>query len=656
VIAWGTVSVCMIHARLIEFAISSSPRATVVVIGLRDAPFLLPCLESIAANSGSVPFEVLIVLNDPTERVAASVEREVVGARVSSFRANLGFAAAANFAAGMAAGQYIVLLNDDCLVTQGWLEALIETEQRRPRCGLVTGTFLHPDESLQEAGSVLWSDGSTSAVGDGCRPGYMGFERRLDYASGGCLMIRKDVWDLCQGLDGSYYPAYFEDVDLCLRAAELGWECWYQPRSVVVHARSASTNIQLRGFLWGQAHRTFLRRWSRVLPQREHKGAIEQAVWKAMGQPLRVLVIDDQVPDPSMGSGLGRMYDMLARLDDEPDIHVSFFPRMQGDGPAIPFPIPGVRVISDLEVHLSDEGVDYEVVVVSRPHNVQVFREILTRRLPAAQVIYDAEALYHRRIEMQADLADGDQKADLLARADAMREVETSILEWADQAVCISEPEAVAARRLAVTPVHVVGPRLERVRPTTAPFRDRADIGFVAGWAAGAGSPNCDGLLWFAGEVMPKVRARLPGCRVLVTGFNPPEDVRWLAGSAVEFVGAIRDLASFYNRIRLAISPTRFGAGIKLKTVEAVQFGVPVVCTLEAAAGLPDYFRTGVWVARTADEFAEATVGLLRDQRTWDRQRRMCLDHDSYSEASSGGVALWPSIVRSKVPKTVEAR
>ena len=96
------------------------------------------------------------------------------------------------------------------------------------------------------------------------------------------------------------------------------------------------------------------------------------------------------------------------------------------------------------------------------------------------------------------------------------------------------------------------------------------------------------------------MRAAVPGCRLLVTGADPPEDVAWLDGTAVHFAGRVRDLAGFYNGIRAAVSPTRFGAGVKLKTVEAVQYGVPVVCTEEAANGLSAELRSAVWVASDA--------------------------------------------------------
>jgi len=628
----------------------------VIVIGLRDAPMLAACLESIGDTVSGVTYEVIVVLNDPTPRLAGEIENGVSGARVFPFRSNLGFGGAVNYAAERARGAYLVLLNDDCVVQRGWLESLVQTAQRRPRAAVVGSTYLNPDGSLQEAGALLWSDGTTDAVGAGAPAGLHAFERKVDYSSGGSLLIRKDVWDELGGLDEAYYPAYFEDVDFCLRVVEAGWEVWYQPLSAVRHARSASTAIDFRQFLFRRARETFVSRWSRVLETREPKGAEERALWKAMGAPIRVLVIDDQLPDPSLGSGFGRMYDTLSMLEREPDIHVAFYPSTQPRPLPSFFALRAVRVISDLEQHLSTAGVDYDVVVISRPHNGELTRDLLARYLPDAHVIYDAESLFHRRLSLQAEVEPDPARRDaLLAEAAEVKSREYLVVKAADSVVCISELEAAELREVTDVPVRVIAPFFEAPEPTPAGFEQRADLGFVAGWAAGPGSPNCDALRWFVREVMPRVRASVPGCRLLVTGANPPPDVAWLDGSGVRFVGGVRDLRAFYNQVRVIISSTRFGAGVKLKTVEAVQYGVPVVSTEEAATGLDEGLRSAVWVANEAAAFADAVIALLTDQPTWERQRQLTFAQHDASGIQQSGVGLWPAIVRSACSSAKEA-
>jgi glycosyltransferase involved in cell wall biosynthesis len=131
---------------------------------------------------------------------------------------------------------------------------------------------------------------------------------------------------------------------------------------------------------------------------------------------------------------------------------------------------------------------------------------------------------------------------------------------------------------------------------------------------------------------------------LLVSGDDPPADVRWAAGPEVVLLGGLAELAELYDRVRVAISPTRFGAGVKLKTVEAIQHGVPVVCTPEAAAGLTPDLAAAAWVATDAAGFADAVVALATDRRTWQRSRDGALA--AAGDPGSGGVVQWPAIIR----------
>ena len=116
----------------------------------------------------------------------------------------------------------------------------------------------------------------------------------------------------------------------------------------------------------------------------------------------------------------------------------------------------------------------------------------------------------------------------------------------------------------------------------------------------------------------------------------------------MQFVGRVRDLAAFYNQVRVVISPTRFGAGVKLKTVE----GDSVRRAGRLHGGGRDRARAPTCAPRfgsprTPPRFAEAVVALLTDRPAWERQRQLSLaEHDS-SSIQRFGVGLWPAIIRS---------
>lgn len=621
--------------------------ASIIIVGYRNAPGLRACVDAVRRHVPAHLAEVLVVLNEPTPQLRAQTASAWQDVTVWSFRTNLGFAGAVNFAAERARGEHIVLLNDDTLVEPGWLEALLDTAARRPAAGAVGSTFLHMDGTLQEAASVLWSDGTTNAVGDGTASTSWNFERRADYCSGGALLVRRALWDALGGLDEQYFPAYYEDVDLCLRLAAEGWETWYSPASRLRHVRSSSSAAQYRSFIIAANRERFRRRWAHQLAQRVAAPSMEAAVWQAMHRRERVLVIDDRVPDAALGSGFGRAEDMLFALAADPALHVTLHPRDDATGDTRALSARGIRIVADLPAHLATPGVDYETVVVSRPHNAEIYGALLRERLPRARYVYDAEALYHRRIQTQLALVThDDRRRALQAEAETMRALELRLVRDADAVVCISEAEADIVRAHTAAPVTVVPALMTTPTPSTRPFGRRADIGFVAGWLAGPGSPNCDALLWFACQVLPLIQAEVPGLRLRVTGVLPPVDVIHLAGADVQFVGRIADLGEFYDQVRVVVAPTRIGAGVKLKTVEAVQYGVPVVATSEGAAGLDGEWREAIWVADSPQRFAAGVIDLLRDPWLW-RQRRECgLALVARHRTARHDSRIWADVVR----------
>jgi glycosyltransferase involved in cell wall biosynthesis len=138
---------------------------------------------------------------------------------------------------------------------------------------------------------------------------------------------------------------------------------------------------------------------------------------------------------------------------------------------------------------------------------------------------------------------------------------------------------------------------------------------------AGPGSPNADGLRWLATEVLPLLRKRVPYAKILVTGGNPPASLLAFASPSLEFVGYVSDLPELYSRARVTLSPLRFGAGVKIKTIESIQYGVPVVSTKVGAEGLDIAWPECMNVADDPESFALHIANLLTKPAVWERAR-----------------------------------
>src|SRR5206468_1794360 len=150
---------------------------------------------------------------------------------------NQGFIASSMDGARVSKGHYLLFLNNDTIVRRGWLRALLGTLESHPRAGLVGAKLLFPDGCLQEAGGVVWRDGSAWNYGrmdDPQKPEY-NYVREVDYCSGACILIPRDLFFACGGFDTRYMPAYYEDTDLAFAVRRAGRQGLYQPRAGVIH-------------------------------------------------------------------------------------------------------------------------------------------------------------------------------------------------------------------------------------------------------------------------------------------------------------------------------------------------------------------------------------------------------------------------------------
>lgn len=129
--------------------------------------------------------------------------------------------------------------------------------------------------------------------------------------------------------------------------------------------------------------------------------------------------------------------------------------------------------------------------------------------------------------------------------------------------------------------------------------------------------PNTDAITWYASEVLPHLQHLLPGVKTRVIGSNMPEAVRALASPQLEILGFVEDIEPYLQLARVSIAPLRYGAGVKGKVNEAMNYGIPVVATACAVEGMHLQVDLEVMVAEDAREFAEAIAEVYRNQELW---------------------------------------
>ena len=639
-------------ARTVLFPRFESPRASILIVAWKQRDHLLACLRALRQRLGTdIPYEVILVFNGPPE-VEDSVREVVEGATFLRSAVNLGFAGGCNLAARTAKGEYLVLLNDDAVIEPGWLERLVAAADADPGAGAVSSCVLFPDGQVQEAGSIIWRDGSTMPIGRGEPGDSLGwhFVRKVDYGSACSLLVRRATWEKVAGMDTGYHPAYYEDVDLCLAIRAQGQHVLFEPRSRVRHHESASSDPDFKSFLFRRNQGRLKEKWADLLALQEEAApwspaSVARAVWRARGCPRRILVVDDRVPNPAQGSGYGRMFDALLELSSQ-GYALALYPSTGATSPSEPLVNAGVAIIDeDFVRHLARPETSYDAVLISRPHNYSRWSPTIRYYQPQAAVVYDCEALFWRRMARQAQLDGATGQSLTSEHVNQMRQLEERIVVEADLLVSVSEEEAeILSKVEGHCPIETILPAEANVRFTSRPFAERGDVGFVAGWMAGPTSPNAHGLRWFASEVLPRIKAIHPWVRVRVTGGGVPAEVRELANPNLVFEGQVADLCGFYDRIRVAISPVRFGAGVKVKTVQALQHGVPVVSTTVGAEGIHLRGLAAIDVTDDPDVFAMMLLNLLTNSSAWNERRAKIADLVSEWRKGPSGIP-WTEIM-----------
>jgi GT2 family glycosyltransferase len=628
------------------------PQVSIVVVTFSRRDLLERCLQSLAARiSRAMAFETIVVLNDVNPQTRNFLERSVSGATLIASDVNAGFAGACNLGRLAAKGSFLALLNDDTEIEEGWLENLVATAERTPRAGAVGSAVLFPDGRIQEAGSILWNDGTTTPLSRGASsvPPEHDFVRDVDFCSACSLLVPTSVWDAVGGMDEEYFPGYYEDSDLCLRIRKRGLRILYTPRSRVRHHEGSSAHSHFRKFLVQRNRIRFREIWGSELadsepPAPDSARSIQRALRRVRPQSRRLLIIDDWLPHHNRGSGFCRMLDVANALAD--DYAMSIWCAAGADAQQDTLRDLGIYVVpGPLDAHLSTPDVLYDAVLISRPHNFGRYADIVRKRQRHAAIIYDAEALYHRRLERRIALErDENTVAPLALEREDMRDLEGRIRSQVQAIVTISSSEASFFASCAGScPIATIRPELPWARITTRSFEHRSGVLLVAAWLAGADSPNADGLKWFASDVWPRVTAAVPHARLRVTGGAPHHIRRETASPSIEFLDLVPDLYDVYDAARVTITPLRYGAGLSIKSLESLRFGVPVVSTTIGTADWDTLAPGAAWTADTASAFADGVIALLTMSEEWRIRRAAILESVQKWPASAGH--QWRAII-----------
>ncbi|MGO0121833.1 glycosyltransferase [Desulfothermobacter acidiphilus] len=612
------------------------PEVSIVIVNWNGLAYLERCLNNIRANSGDrISYEVIVVDNGSTDGSREFLQK-LSWVRLLLLERNLGFGPAANLGAEMARGRYLVFLNNDTEPQPGWLEALLEAADP-PQVGAVGAMLLYPDGRLQEAGGIVFQDGSAWNYGRGHAPDLPEFNERrdVDYCSAAALLVKAEAFWAAGAFDPLYAPAYYEDTDLCFSLRARGWRVVFEPRARVIHLEGATAGRDLSsGFKRYQVinREKFYQKWRQEL-SRQWPPLLEVVPLAAQRvPPLRILIVEHVPPVYDRASGSQRLLQLIQlmleeghtlgffccfswRMDDYLDM-------LQSMGVDVAYgadwPAGNAGQQEEIKRKLLGFALDFvpDVVWFHTYQMVEAFMEPLHALFPEARMVTDSCDLHFLREKRMAEI--NGISSSKSGWQDTQRR-ELAVYAKSDVVVAITRKEKELLETLVESTPVIVIPNIHEPWPQTPGFVERYGLLFVGNFFH---TPNVDAVHWFLDEVWPLLVTSDPSLTFTVVGNAPPPSLRGKAQAApgnVVVTGYVPEIEPYLRSARVAVVPLRYGAGMKGKIGEALAAGLPVVTTSVGAEGMELEGGVHALIVDTAAAFAAAVQRLAQDKALWEK-------------------------------------
>jgi glycosyltransferase involved in cell wall biosynthesis/SAM-dependent methyltransferase len=586
--------------------------------------FTRPCLISVlrAMRGTGITCEVILADDASTDETlqAASL---FPGLRVVRQDRKLGFLGNCNAAAAEARGAALLFLNNDTIVLPGWLTELVRVLREEPSAAIIGSKLLYPDGTIQETGGVLFTDASAGNLGRG-KPRHdplFSFDREVDYSTGTSMLVRRSFWDSAGGFDTGVTGALAPVLDLSLSARHSNLNVICATRSEVIRqaAQTSAGLAEISDVPTPAVVRPLLSKWN-IRPEDDYLAPTTQPEiaaahaermpfsasrrrreggrlnvlyfspfpshpdnhgnqatiqsfgkrFQKLGHKVHFALLQSSIYDAKALEGMRSTWDTLDLLPNSR--------QLWANGTEIPFDgwyEPGLGE----NIRLLCQRYDIDVVFCS-----YVFQSKLLEFVPDHVLkVIDTHDKMGDRYEM---LRKNGQPLEFFS---CSPEQEGAYLRRADVVVARRAEEAeyfnsVSQRQTAIVIPHFEEPRFQERR-----FDALRNVGLVAS----ANRINLAIMLDFVQTVARVIADGKVPFHVHIAGQVrdmirdlPPADQAAFARDWITLHGFVPDIADFYSRMDLIVSPVTMGTGINVKTVQAMAFGMPLLTTAWGCKGI----------------------------------------------------------------------
>jgi GT2 family glycosyltransferase len=602
-----------------------NPAVSIILSINNDFEKTLRCLHKIQLNTKDILYEIIVPVNGLDQHTKENLLKIE---EIQFLSSDSDYIGSLNKAVENARGEYVVFLDSNYQVQDGWLKNLLKVSENDPGCGIVEPKIVFVDGRLMHAGGIIHNDATLTSYGklDDSEKYEYNYLKETDYISGACFLIRKTIWEELCGMGPEFETGIYKYVDLVFRIRQAGYKVFYQPTSLVVGSSATNTNTfeSVDAEKEQEKNRQrFLNRWKRELMVKSspkgHNVFLhrDRSLVKA-----HLLVIDHAVPyfDQDDASRLTFNYlELFVKMGYQVHFightfyrHEPYTTQLQQLGIEVIYGKHHKQNISDW-FQENGKFIDFSIVRKSLilPKYAKLISQYCDSKL--AFIIEDSQLLKNlQKLELN-DIP------ELNYSNEHIKPASLKVLDDVDILLTFSDFEySIIKKWKPEKKVFTIPGRFYEIHEKEVPdFGDRKDILMMGDIAT---PENMEALQWFTDKVFPLILQNVPDVMLHVFCSKPDLETQILNHAHVHVISNVsgETTLQYYSRFRLAVFPQQRGPASKNELLDCLYHQLPTVITPSIAAGTPEIDKHS-FVAYDPESFAGKVCDAYTDTRQWNR-------------------------------------
>ena len=607
-----------------NFSTEINPEVSIIIQDVDDLKTILNCLYHIQKYDQNISREI-IVINDKKIDEISSYLGNIKGMISINSEENLGLIKGLNYAIEKAKGKFIYLLDSHALVQENFLSSLMEVFNTKENVGAVGSKMISVESNIFNAGNLVFENSKIVELGksEAIDTPQFNFVRKVDFCTGSLLFPKINKTGDLNLLNHTFSTSHFAEADLCLKLKkEENLDIYYQPLSEV----SGIDNSFKRGDNNDKVD--FANHWNSYFTNK--KDLKSEKINYTNYKTPNFLFLEENMPKPDQDSGSRRFMEIIKILQRNGHhivLAVKHFDETK-DSDYIPyFQNAGVEICRDYVnaqnkiIKVEDQVVNtlsyVDIVWIFRPLGFNHWYNLINGKINGQKIIYDMVDLHYLRLERENNYIDVVTK-EREKEINFFKEKEYAGMNISDAVISISDEEknTVSEHGVKKNKIFTVSNIHKPVDNVPLSFSEREGLLFIGGYNH---LPNIDAVKFLHNQIMPLVWAKNDKIKIFILGPDFPADLKEKYHSErFQILGYQETVDFWFENSRIFVAPLRYGAGVKGKIGQALEFKLPVITTGIGAEGMSlEDAKTALISDENPQNFADKILELYDNENLW---------------------------------------